>query len=118
MIVWNMSSKEVKLPAKLIIVYVQAANIVPKSLAPQPVEEAKPDAEVVCSQVSHPSNQTEAKMPEDQLTSTLTPDPAAVLSQMDSSGCKEWDSKDQATAKHALREFVGVFAKDDLNLPQ
>ena len=49
MIIQDMSSKEVKLPAKLVIGHVQAANIVPKSLALKPVEEAQPEAEVVYS---------------------------------------------------------------------
>ena len=117
MIVLNRSSKEVNLLTKLVIGHVQAANIVPKSMAQQPVEEAQLEAEVVYYQFGHPDNQAETKKPADQLTSG-TPDPAAVLSQMDLSGCNEWDPEDQATTKQILREFADVFAKDDLDLGQ
>ena len=63
MIIWNMCSKEVKLPAKLVIGHIQAANIVPESLTLKSIEEAKPEAGVMFSQDGHSSEHMEAQKP-------------------------------------------------------
>ena len=68
MIIWNLSTKEVKLPAKSVIGHVQAANTVSKSLAPKPIEEAQPKAEVVYCQDGCSGRNTEAQKPTIQLT--------------------------------------------------
>ena len=39
-----------------------------------------------------------------------------MLEKVDLFGCAEWDPKDQQEARKILREYVGVSAKDDLNL--
>ena len=68
MIILNMSYREVKLPAKLVIACILAANIVPESKAPKPIEEAQPEAEIMYSQDGHSNGYTEAQKPTIQLT--------------------------------------------------
>ena len=88
MIVWNMSSKEEKLPAKSAFECIEVANIFPKSLALKPIEEVKPKAEVVYSQGGHFSGYTEAQKPTIWLILGVLV-PTAILNQINLSGCDE-----------------------------